>query len=61
MRAACFLTFLLLFPGAGLAEDDTEPAGLEWQHEGIASLPAASESAKRAGKRLLIGLSGAPT
>ncbi|MDH3591981.1 MAG: hypothetical protein OER88_08890 [Planctomycetota bacterium] len=58
MRVCLLATALIAGSGAAAAED--EAPKLTWQFDGHASLPEAAHAAKRAGKRLLVGLSGSP-
>jgi hypothetical protein len=52
---------LLLAGCSPAAVGAEEPAKLRWEKEGLAALPAAAGTAREAGKRLLLGLSGSPT
>ena len=55
MRVSAVLAALVLTAAAA-------PAGtLTWTYDGYATLPAAAAAAKRAKKRILVGLAGSPT
>ena len=45
----------------GLAAVAARADGIEWDFEGYPSIRAAAKQANASGKRLLLGLSGAPT
>ncbi|MHC4134717.1 MAG: hypothetical protein ACYTDU_10340 [Planctomycetota bacterium] len=55
MRIPAVLAALALAAGAAPA------AKLTWTYDGYARLPAAAAEAKRAQKRILVGLAGSPT
>jgi hypothetical protein len=55
MRVTAVLAALALTAGAA------PPAKLTWTYDGYARLPAAAAAAKRAEKRILVGLAGSPT
>jgi hypothetical protein len=55
MRVGAVLVALALAAGAAPA------ARLTWEYDGYARLPAAAAAAKRAQKRILVGLAGSPT
>jgi len=57
MKRSLFAALCLL--GAPARAD--EKPHLAWTYEGHASLPQAARAAKKAGTRLLVGLSGSPT
>jgi len=55
MRVSAVLAALVLVAGAAPASK------LTWTYDGYAKLPAAAAAAKRAKKRILVGLAGSPT
>ena len=67
MKEACLrvtmgLLLAVMFTATAASDEGQgEPASITWHHEGAATIADAANEAKSKRKRLLIGLSGAPT